>query len=208
MDRQRRALPVLSLLTGLTWMGAVLLVSANLKDISPAGDLAYDRANRVHTVALLFLFATAVVIHNMIRASGLPGLRAAKVLVVGAVLLLVGNIVSFWGALVVGQQSDQFWGGLVGWLLFLPGELIVLGVFIVLARAARQWPNVTRAQRWSIGVVGLLFSITTATWAVSPAVTLVPALLAAYAVLTAGTTVARVVANNHSMDTSLGAVNQ
>jgi len=194
VDRQRPALPVLALLTGLTWMGAVLLVSANHKGISPAGDLAYDRANRIHTAALVFLVATALVVYRTIRAGGLPGARAATVLVAGVLLMLVGNIVSFWGALIVGQQSDQFWGGWVGWLTYLPGELILLGTFIGLARAAREWPNVTQMQRWSMGLVGVLFSITTVTWAMSPAVTLVPAVLAAFALLTAGTTVARAAA--------------
>jgi len=196
VDRQRPALPVLALLTGLTWMGAVLLVSANHKGISPVEDLAYDRANRVHTVALVFLLATAVVMYRTIRAAAIPGGRPAMVMVVGAVLMAVGNIVSFWGALLVGQQSDQFWGGLVGWLLFLPGSLVLLGALIGLARAGRRWPNVTRMQRWSMGLTGVLLSATTVTWAMSPAVTLVPAVLAAFALLTAGTTVARAAATS------------
>ncbi|HSJ84550.1 MAG TPA: hypothetical protein VLA91_12110, partial [Acidimicrobiia bacterium] len=185
-----------------------LLVSANLKDISPAGDLAYDRANRVHTLALVLLLATAIVGYRTIRGAGLPGRRAAMALVVGAALMSVGNIVSFWGALVVGEQSDQFWGGLVGWLIFLPGELLLLGAFIGLARAARHWPNVGTAQRWSMGLAGVLLSITTATWAVSPLVTLAPTVLAAFALLTAGTTVARAAASTGSVDTTVSVVNQ
>jgi hypothetical protein len=200
VDTERRALPALALLTGLAWMGAVLLVSANPKDVSLAGDLAYDRANRVHTLALVFLLATAIVIHRTIRARGLSGLRATKVLVVGAVLMLIGNVVSFWGALVVGEQSDQFWGGWIGWLTYLPGQLILLGAFISLARATRQWPDVGVAQRWSIGLAGLLLSITTVTWAVSPLVTLGPAVLAAFALLTTGTTVARAAGGAGSPD--------
>lgn len=208
MDTERRALPVLAMITGLTWMGAVLLVSANLKDISLAGDLAYDRANRVHTLALVLLLATAIVGYRTIRGASLPGRRAAMALVVGAALMSVGNIVSFWGALVVGEQSDQFWGGLIGWLIYLPGELLLLGAFIGLARAARHWPNVGTAQRWSTGLVGVLLSITTVTWAVSPVVTLAPAVLAAFALLTAGTMVARAAASTGSVDTTVSAVNQ
>lgn len=191
MDRQLRALPVLALLTGLAWMAAVLLVSANQKGITLAGDLAYDRANRAHTVALLFLLVTAIVVYRAIRARELPGRRSATGLVGGSTLMLVGNIVSFWGAFVIGQQSDQFWGGLAGWLLFLPGSLLVVGAFIGLARAARYWPDVTTAQRWSMGVAGLLLSITTMTWAMSPLATLAPALLAAAGLLAAGTAVAQ-----------------
>jgi hypothetical protein len=192
MDRQSRALPALAMLTGLAWMAAVLLVAANPKSISLTGDLAYDRANRAHTVALVLLLAIAVVVYRTIRAGGLPGGRAAGVLVVGAVLMLVGNAVSFWGALVVGQQSDRFWGGWVGWLTYLPGQLLLLGAFIGLARAARHWPDVSTIQRWSIGLVGLLLSVTTATWAVSPLVTLAPAMLAAFALLATGMAVAQV----------------
>ncbi|HSJ28093.1 MAG TPA: hypothetical protein VLB67_07755 [Acidimicrobiia bacterium] len=198
MDTERRALPVLAMLTGLAWMGAVLLVSANPKDVSLAGDLAYDRANRVHTLALLFLLATAIVMHRTVRAWGLSGRRSTMVLVVSAGLMLIGNVVSFWGALVVGQQSEQFWGGLIGWLIFLPGELVLLGAFVGLALAARHWPNVGTAQRWSIGLVGLLLSITTATWAVSPLATLAPAVLTAFALLTTGTTIARAAAGTDS----------
>lgn len=202
MDTGRRAVPVLAMLTGLTWMGAVLLVSANPKDVSLAGDLAYDRANRVHTLALVLLLAFAIVIHRIVRARELSGRRAAPVLVVGAALMLLGNVVSFWGALVVGEQSDQFWGGWVGWLTYLPGELLLLGAFIGLARAARHWPDVSSAQRWSIGLTGLLLSITTVTWAVSPLVTLAPAVLAAFALLTTGTAVARAAGSTNSPNRS------
>lgn len=206
MDNERRALPVLAMLTGLAWMGAVLLVSANLKDVSLAGDLAYDRANRIHTLALILLLATTIVMHRIVRAHGLSGRRATTALVVAAALMVVGNLVSFWGALVVGEQSDRFWGGLVGWLIYLPGELLLLGAFIGLARAARQWPNVGTAHRWSIGLVGVLFSITTVTWAVSPLVTLAPAVLAAFALLTTGTVVARAAASTGSPDRTTEAV--
>lgn len=208
MDTERRALPVLAMLTGLAWMGAVLFVSANLKDVSLAGDLAYDRANRVHTLALVFLLATAIVIHRTVRAHELSGRRATTALMVGAALMLVGNVVSFWGALVVGEQSDQFWGGWTGWLIYLPGQLLLLGAFIGLARAARHWPHVGPAQRWSIGLVGVLLSITTDTWAVSPLMTLAPAVLAAFALLTTGTTVARAAASTGSVDRTVSAVNQ
>jgi multisubunit Na+/H+ antiporter MnhG subunit len=206
VDTDRRALPVLSGLTGLTWMGAVLLVSANLKDVSLAGDLAYDRANRVHTLALVVLLATTIVMHRTVGGWGLSGRRATTFLIVGAALMLIGNVVSFWGALVVGEQSDRFWGGWVGWLTYLPGQMLLLGAFIGLARAARHWPNVGAAQRWSIGLVGVLLSITTVTWAVSPLVTLAPAVLAAFALLTTGTVVARAAANSGSRDRTAGAV--
>lgn len=190
MDRERRLLQGLSLATGLTWMAAVLLVAANPKGIDLAGDLAYDRANRVHTLAVLLLLAMAIIVHRTIRSSRLAGSRAARLMVVGAALMLVGNVVSFWGALAVGEHSEDFWGGLVGWLTYLPGEMLLLGTFIALALASRHWPDVSRGQRWAIALAGVLLSVTTATWAISPAVTLAPALLAAFALLAMSTTVA------------------
>jgi hypothetical protein len=190
MDRERRALPTLALLTGLAWMAAVLLISANHKGIDLAGDLAYDRANRFHTVALVLMLATMLLVQRIVRADGLAGARAAQVLVIGATLMLGGNVVSFWGALATGGHSDAFWGGWAGWLTFLPGALLTLGALIALARAARRWPNARTMQRWAIGATGVLLMITMETWAISPAATLGPALLAASGLLTMGSTVA------------------
>ncbi len=190
MQRQRRLLPLLAALTGLAWMVAVLLVAANPKGIDLAGDLAYDRANRVHTLALALLLATSVVMYRVMRTTDLAGRRAAGALVIGAALMLVGNVMSFWGALFTDGTSEQFWGGWAGWLTFLPGLLILLVAPIALARAARDWPDTSKAQRWSIGLFGLFLTVTTDTWAISPAVTLPPALLATFALLVAGTTLA------------------
>jgi hypothetical protein len=191
MDRERHLLPVLATITGLAWMAAVLLIAANQKGIDLTGDLAYDRANRVHTLALTFLLATTLVVYRTIRDGDLAGRRAAGLGVLAAALMLVGNVVSFWGALLTDGASEQFWGGWAGWLTFLPGLVLFLGASIGLARAARRWPDTSRAQRWSIWLAALLLAITTDTWAISPAVTLAPALLAAFALLSMGTAVAR-----------------
>jgi hypothetical protein len=190
MERQRRLLPLLAALAGLTWMAAVLFIAANPKGIDLAADLAYDRANRVHTLALVLLLATVVAMHRVVGTSDLAGRRAAGALVIGAVLMLLGNAVSFWGALFTDGTSEQFWGGWVGWLTFLPGLLLLLVGPMALAAAARDWPETSRLQRWSIGSFGLLLALTTGTWAISPAVTLAPALLATFALLVTGTAVA------------------
>jgi len=208
MNRERHLLPALAALTGLVWMAAVLLIAANHKGIDLAGDLAYDRANRIHTLALVLLTATVIVVHRTIRATGLTGARAATALVVAAVLMLVGNVVSFWGALLTDGTSEQFWGGLVGWLLFLPGMMVLLGAFIGLARATRDWPGITWVQRWVIGLVGLFLTVTTITWAGSPALTLAPALLAAFALLAAGTAVAQAARAGYPAVTEAGGPGQ
>lgn len=191
MKDERYVLPALASVTGLAWMAAVLLISANHKGIDPSGDLAYDWANRAHTLALVFLLATVIAVHRTIRSRQLTGRRATTALVVGATLMLVGNILSFWAALLTGGTSEEFWGGWAGWLVFLPGTMLVLGGFIGLAIAARSWPGISTARRWQIGSVGLFITITTITWAGSVVVTLVPALLAAFALLATGTAVAQ-----------------
>ncbi|NLG65572.1 MAG: hypothetical protein GX537_08205 [Actinobacteria bacterium] len=191
MNHERSLLPALAALTGLAWMAAVLLIAANHKGIDLAGDLAYDRANRIHTLALVLLTATVIVVHRRIPATGLLGARAAMALVVAAVLMFVGNVVAFWGALLASRTSEQFWGGTVGWIIFLPGTIVLLGGSIGLARAARDWPGITRMQLWAIGLAGLFLTITTITWAGSPSLTLAPALLAAFALLATGAAVAQ-----------------
>ena len=208
MNRERHLLPALAALTGLVWMAAVLLVAANHKGIDLAGDLAYDRANRVHTLALVLLTATVIVMRRRIRAAGLTGATAATALVVGAALMLVGNVVAFGGALMADQTAEQFWGGAVGWLIYLPAQIVLVGAFIGLARASRDWPGSTRVQRWAIGLVGLLLAITTLTWAGSPALTLAPAVLAAFALLTAATAVAQATPAGHPVATEAGASEQ
>lgn len=185
------ALPALASATGLAWMAAVLLISANHKGIDAAGDRAYDWANRAHTVALVLLLVTVVAIRRALRARQLAGGRAATALIVGAVLMLVGNVIAFWGALFTGGPAEEFWGGLAGWIVFLPGSMLVLGGFIALAVAARTWPGISTGRRWQMGSVGLFLTITTITWAGAPLLTLVPALLATFALLAAGTAVAK-----------------
>ena len=191
MKDERNVLPALASVTGLAWMAAVLLISANHKGMDPSGDRAYDWANRAHTLALVLLLATVIAIHRIVRSGQLTGSRATTALVIGATLMLVGNILSFWGALFTDGTSEEFWGGWAGWLVFLPGTMLILGGFIGLAIAARSWPGISNAQRWQIGSAGLFLTITTITWAGSVVVTLVPALLAVFALLATGTTVAQ-----------------
>jgi len=191
MKNERRILPVVAGLTGLTWMVSVLLISANHKGITASGDVAYDWSNRAHTVAVLLLLATAVTMWRILRDAKVRGEHAALALVVGAALMLAGNVLSFWGTLFTGGTSEQFWGGWAGWLVFLLGGLLTVAGFIGLALAARQWAQVSLARRWQIGSVGLFLMATTITWAGSPVATLVPALLAAFTLLSAGTTIAR-----------------
>ena len=57
MKNERYVLPALASITGIAWMAAVLLIAANPKGTGPTGDLAYDWANRAHTLALVFLLA-------------------------------------------------------------------------------------------------------------------------------------------------------
>lgn len=191
MKDERYVLPALASVTGVAWMAAVLLISANHKGMDASGDRAYDWSNRAHTVALVLLLVTVIAVHRALRSRQLAGRRATTVLIVGAALMLAGNALSFWGVLFTDGTSEEFWGGWAGWLVFLPGNVLVLGGFIGLAVAARSWPGISAVRRWQIGAVGLLLTITTLTWAGSPLLTLGPALLAAFGLLTTGTAVAQ-----------------
>lgn len=190
MKDERYVLPALASVTGLAWMAAVLLISANHKGIDPSGDRAYDWANRAHTLALVLLLATVIAIHSTIRSRRLTGHRATTALVVGATLMLVGNIVAFWGALFTdgtARSSGADWrDGLSS-----SRDRCSCSATIGLAMAARSWPGISTARRWQIGSVGLFLTITTITWAGPVVVTLAPALLAAFALLATGTAVAQ-----------------
>lgn len=205
MKDERYVLPALASVSGLAWMAAVLLISANHKGIDPSGDRAYDWANRAHTLALVLLLVTVVAIHRTVRSRRLAGRRTTAVLVVGTALMLVGNALSFWGALFTGGTSEEFWGGVAGWVVFLPGAMLMLGGFIALALAARSWSGVSTARRWQVGSAGLLLTITTITWAGSPVVTLGPALLAAFALLATATAVSQAEPEPNSPDLPLPA---
>lgn len=159
----------LALATGVCWIVGVALVGTQA-DTDPVG-AAYDAANRALTPALVLLMAFAVWLRGALAAAGGRGLAGASALVVAAGLLLVGNVLEFWGVLLSDLpsqkiavrlgESEHFWGSNVGWFVFFPGILALLVTAVLLVRPAG----------WSRGLLGLVLAIagiaSTALWAVS-----------------------------------------
>lgn len=177
-------LQVLALASSLAWILAVLLVATQASR-EPAG-ADYDTYNRLLSVALILVLATAIGMRSRVAARALPGTGAALALVIGLVLMLAGNVVEFWGALIAGALpaataartgGPEFWGSTPGFLAFLIGQITVALAMIQLGIRARRWPGASPRTTVAIGMCGVLFSASTAAWAVSPAVALLPAAL-------------------------------
>jgi hypothetical protein len=190
METLRRSwLVPLAVLAGVAWIAGVLLV-ATQADSDPVG-ARYDAYNRVLTLALALLLASALAIRGRVREAGAPGGRALTVLVAGLALSLAGNALEFWGALAAGEEpsataerlglEDEFWGSFPGFLAFLAGGLLVVASLIAYAVRIGAWGRIPRPQRAAIGAGGVLMAASTALWAVSPAAALVPAVLFAFA---------------------------
>jgi hypothetical protein len=190
METLRRSwLAPLAVLAGVAWIMGVLLV-ATQADSDPVGP-RYDAYNRVLTLALALLLASALAIRGRVREAGAPGGRPLTALVAGLALMLAGNALEFWGALAAGEKpsataerlglEEEFWGSFPGFLVFLLGGLLVLASLIAYAIRIGAWAGISRLQRVAVGAGGLLMVASTALWAVSPAVALVPAVLFALA---------------------------
>ena len=185
---QRSWLVPLAVLAGAAWIAGVLLV-ATQADSDPVG-ARYDTYNRVLTLALALLLASALAIRARIQEAGAPGGGALSVLVAGLALSFAGNALEFWGALAAGEEPsataerlglEEFWGSLPGFLAFLGGGLLVVASLIAFAVRVSAWGGVSRSRRTAMGAGGVLMAVSTALWAVSPVAALVPAVLFAFA---------------------------
>ena len=162
-----RKLPILAVTTGALWtVGVTLVATQAVTDPVGAG---YDAANRALTLALL-LFVGFAALLRMSPPGGRS--RGPVVLVVGSLLLLVGNVLEFWVVLssdlhtektaVRLCEAEAFWGSLAGWVLFLLGILVTVTAAVLLGRAVGGLRGVVLVV---LAVVGLA---ATARWAVSP----------------------------------------
>lgn len=159
----------LSLATGLAWTVSVTMIGTQA-DTDPVGP-NYDAYNRVFTVALVLLLVFALMLRR--QSAGRARLGATLV-TIAASLFIVGNVLEFWGAYASGGLTDKtaerlgedaFWGSSVGWFVFMPGELLLLIGFIVVAVSlpTSGWRKAV------IGSGGVAAGASTALWAVSPA---------------------------------------
>jgi hypothetical protein len=194
---ERVPLPALAIAGAIAWtIGGMLF--ATQADTDPVG-AHYDAYNRIYTAAIALLLGGALAVRARLVRAGLSGRRAIAALAVGFGLVLAGNLLEFWGALIAGVQSsaaaeasggEGFWGSDPGFAAVLLGAVVVVVATVALARAAGGWPRVTMRARVAIGAAG-------AAWALSlnppvaPAVAAVPALLFGFAWLTLALTCER-----------------
>ena len=162
-----RTLSVLAVGTGALWtVGVTLVATQAVSDPVGAG---YDAANRALTLSLLLLVGYAA----HLRTSPPGGSRKGSVaLVVGSVLLLVGNVLEFWMVLLSGLHTEKtavrlgepeaFWGSLAGWMVF------VLGMLVTIAAAAMLGRAVGGLRGGILVVLALVGLSATGLWAVSP----------------------------------------
>lgn len=171
---------LIAIVSALAWIGAVLLV-ATQASTEPVGT-AYDLANRLLTGALVLLVVATVAFHRSDAGRDLPGM----LLVAGLAVMLAGNVVEFWGALVAGQQpsataqrlaTPEFWGSTPGFLLFLVGQLPVVIGLIAIAIRDRRHGRAGMGEALLIGASGIAFVASTALWAMSPAAAAIPAVI-------------------------------
>lgn len=166
-SRTVRPLFLLAIAAGAAWtIGVTLVATQAVSDPVGAG---YDAANRFLTLSLVLLVSYAA----GLRTSPPGGSRrGALVLVVGSVLMLVGNVLEFWAVLLSGSHTEKtavrlgesavFWGSPVGWFIFLPGLLTTVVAAAMLGRA------IGGARGAILAVLALTGLAATALWAMSP----------------------------------------
>jgi hypothetical protein len=163
----------LAVVAGAAWVLAVTLV-ATQADTDPVG-AAYDDANRVVTLAVALLAASAVVAWRDHRG------RARLAAVAGTALMLLGSALEFVLLPLLGGRPDAMAareGGetsalsSVGFGVFAVGSLLLLAAGVALAVTLR---GRTTLDRVLVALTGPAVVAGTVLWAVSPA----PAALAA-----------------------------
>jgi hypothetical protein len=124
---------VATIVAGIAWTVSVPLVATAATE-EPVG-LGYDDYNRLLTLPLALL----IVALAGLRALQLPelsawGRRGAVLGLVGAGLLLLGNVIEFWAVLLTDDAVfaiaedrglDEWAGSTVGWLTFLVGAALL-----------------------------------------------------------------------------------
>jgi hypothetical protein len=152
----------------------------------PVG-LRYDDWNRVLLVPLVLL-AVAVLGLREVQLGRLSrwARRGAVLALAGAVLMAVGNVIEFWLVLLSDAEVlaiadprdlDVWIGSTVGWLLFLLGALVLLAGGVLLGIGTGRAGVLPSWLGFVVGLTSPLLLVAFTVWAISVAVTLVPALL-------------------------------
>lgn len=170
---------VLAVVSALAWIGGVVLIATQAPS-EPVGP-AYDAYNRVLTVALVLLVVVAIGLRARL-GSGL----ASTALVAGLILMLAGNALEFWGALLAGQPPSataqrlgvaEFWGSTPGFIAFLVGQAIATISLIVIGIRSWRRGRASAGEGALVAGSGIAMTASTALWALSAAAAAVPAIL-------------------------------
>lgn len=110
--------------------------------------LSYDAYNRLLTLPLLLFLVGVLTTGERLRLRTTPGTVRFVGVVLGLVLLLVGNVIEFWGVLLQPKLNAQtaheagvgeHWlGSDIGWMLFGVGMLTLIVDGVVLALSLRR----------------------------------------------------------------------
>lgn len=170
----------LSVVSALAWFGAIMLI-ATQASTDPVG-ASYDTYSRLLTVALGLLLVVALGLRARVRDAGLP----LTLLVASLTLMLAGNALEFWGALVAGQDpsataerlgTEEFWGSTPGFLAFLIGQALATISLIVIGMRSWRRGRTGAGEGALVAGSGIAMTASTALWAVSVAAAAVPAVL-------------------------------
>jgi hypothetical protein len=170
---------VLAVVSGLAWLGSVVLIATQAPS-EPVGT-AYDAYNRVLTVALVLLVVVAVGTRARLGSGPAP-----TALVLGLILMLAGNALEFWGALLAGQPPSataqrlgvaEFWGSTPGFIAFLIGQVIATVSLIVIGIRSWRRGRASAGEGALVAGSGIAMTVSTALWAVSAAAAAVPAIV-------------------------------
>ena len=160
----RRGGPAL-MLGGILWVAARFLVTF---DPPP---LTYDGYNRLFTLPLLFiLVGWAAAFAVLRRRADRSAQRGWAVALVGLAVMLVGNVVEFWGVMLQDrpnayaamERGEAAWAGsAIGWMVFGLGHLLVVVGMALVGIAALRGDGLPRWRGLplTIAALGLLWPV-------------------------------------------------
>jgi glucan phosphoethanolaminetransferase (alkaline phosphatase superfamily) len=159
-DTVRSGAALASTAGGIAWV--LLGPAAVLKQNNTLG---YDAYNRLLALPLLLFLVGFVAAGWLLRPRTGPGRAGFVAVALGLVLLLVGNVVEFWGVLLQSKPNAQtahetgaaaHWiGSDIGWILFLFGMLATIVGGVILALSHRRTPTFPTWARSFLGLLGV-----------------------------------------------------
>lgn len=127
--------------------------------------LSYDTYNRLLTLPLFLFLIGFIAAEWLLHPRTRPGTVGFVAAALGLVLLLVGNVIEFWGVLLQSKPNAQkahetgateHWiGSDIGWMMFGVGMLTLIVGGVVLALNARRTLAVPAWVTLFLGLLGV-----------------------------------------------------